>query len=243
MMKSRPASRRKIRAAELIAPSHLGLIPDGNRRWSKANSFSFASGYRNGIKKFISFSLWAKGFGIKTISVWALSTENIKMRSGAETRALYFLFSRAAKDKKLIDLLIKNNARLRVIGDLSLIPSNVRKAIHALEAKTVECRDFTINLLIGYGGREDILYALRGAQKGGSKIDEEEFQNRIMSASLPDLDLIIRTSGEHRLSGFLPWQASYSEIYFAKKYWPDFEKKDLKRAIEAFSQRDRRFGK
>lgn len=220
-------------------PSHIALIPDGNRRWSKGHSLSLMSGYKNGIEKFLSFSIWAKRMGVQTLTVWALSTENAKKRSKLEIATLYGLYMKAANDPKILSLLLKNNARIRFIGNLRMIPANLRRALLKLESKTRACTDLTINMLIGYGGRDDILYA---ASRAGSS-SEKEFGKRIRTASIPDVDLIIRTSGEHRLSGFLPWQTDYSEIYFSRKFWPDFQRRDLKRAVDSYAARERRFGK
>ena len=226
-----------------IVPAHLALIPDGNRRWAKSNRISLINGYQNGIKKFISFGIWAKRMGVKTLSVWALSTENIANRSGAELGILYALYQKAAVDPEIFKVLSENNARIRVIGDMSRVPRKVREALASLERRTAAYRDFTINLLIGYGGREDILYGARNGERLGAGLDQKSFGSMIRSADIPDVDLVIRTSGEHRLSGFLPWQSSYSELYFSRKYWPDFERRDLSRAIRSYASRDRRLGK
>lgn len=224
----------------LRAPAHLALIPDGNRRWSRNHRFSLVRGYKSGIEKFMSFSMWAKEFGVKTLTVWMLSTENIKSRSSMELKTLYHLYIMWARDKKTIDMLLENGARIKVIGNLGLVPKGVRDALRYIETSTKRCEDFTINLLVGYGGKDDLMYAFRNAGKG---VDSADFGKRIRTSSLPDVDLIIRTSGEHRLSGFLPWQSDYSELYFARKYWPDIKREDLRRAINSFSARERRFGR
>lgn len=237
---------KKSNARAGSVPSHVALIPDGNRRWSGLHKFALFRGYDNGVKKFIDFSVWAKGFGIKTLTVWALSTENIKSRSKAELAALYGLYVRTAKDPKILEKLRSNGAKVNVIGNLGMLPTRVAKALRYLEKRTEAYKDFTINLLIGYGGRDDLLYAFRGLNgtAGSSVSVNEDFVRRhIRTASVPDVDLIIRTSGEMRLSGFLPWQSDYSELYFAKKYWPDFERKDLVKALRVFAQRQRRFGR
>ncbi len=225
-------------ASKVKVPSHIALIPDGNRRWSRTQGLSIMSGYKNGVSKFISFSLWAKAFGVNTLTVWALSTENIRNRSRLELNTLYAIYMKAARDPKLFALLVKNRARIRFVGNLKLIPVSLRKALLDLERRTKQYGDLTINLLIGYGGRDDLVYA---ATRGATS--EEAFSKKIRTSTIPDVDLIIRTSGEHRLSGFLPWQTDYSEIYFSRKFWPDFQRRDLKRAIESYTARERRFGK
>ena len=229
-------------------PSHLALIPDGNRRWAKDNRFKILTGYQKGVTKFIDFSIWAKGFGVKTLTVWALSTENIKNRSRGEINALYGLYIKAAQDPKILESLQRNHARIKFIGNMHLLPKRVRTALESIERKTRNYKELTINMLIGYGGRDDIMYAFKRLRSYALRgkvgaIDESIVNANILSSSIPDVDLIIRTSGEMRLSGFLPWQSDYSELYFAKKYWPDFGKSDLKKALEVFSERKRRFGK
>lgn len=225
-------------------PGHVALIPDGNRRWSNAHKFAIFEGYDKGVKKFIEFSLWAKSFGVKTLTVWALSTENIMSRSSFELNTLYKLYVQAATDPEILDDLKRNNARIRVVGNMRLIPERVRRALMSLENKTKMYKDFTINLMIGYGGRDDVLHAIRSLSGTGSgRITEDKVGGHIRSSGVPSVDLLIRTSGEQRLSGFLPWQTSYSELYFAKKYWPDFKKSDLKKALVEFSERQRRYGK
>lgn len=229
-------------------PEHLALIPDGNRRWSSSHRLEIFNGYQKGVKKFIDFSIWAKEFGVKTLTVWALSTENIKNRSKAEISVLYRLYVNAARDPKILEKLRSNRARIRVIGNPNLLPKKVKEALQSLERKTMAYKDFTINLLIGYGGRDDMLHAFRkvynhALQGKISSITESVVMENMRTASLPDVDFIIRTSGEMRLSGFLPWQSDYSELYFAKKYWPDFDKSDLEKALKVFSSRQRRFGR
>lgn len=226
------------------APEHLAIIPDGNRRWSHENRLSLLHSYNLGIRKFIDVSIWAKELGVKTISVWALSTENIANRSGSELSTLYRLYGKAAKDPYILNLLKKNDARVRIIGDTKLLPPKLRVALRGLERKTQTHKSFSINILLGYGGREDILHAVKKmVRKHVKRFDYETIKKNLMTALLPDADMIIRTSGEMRLSGFLPWQGGYSELYFYPKYWPNFGKADLTKAIKSFSDRDRRFGK
>ena len=229
-------------------PNHVALIPDGNRRWAGLHRFALFRGYDKGVRKFIDFSIWAKGFGVKTLTVWALSTENIKNRSKIELSTLYNLYVRTATDPEILMKLRNNGAKVNVIGNLGLLPHRVIRALRSLERRTKTYKEFTINLLIGYGGRDDLLYAFRGLYsrvmlRRTPSISESAVRNSIRTASVPDVDLIIRTSGETRLSGFLPWQSDYSELYFTKKYWPDFEKKDLAKALRVFAQKQRRFGR
>lgn len=229
-------------------PRHIALIPDGNRRWSRLNRLRLLQGYSMGINKFIEFATWAKEYGVKTISVWALSTENLRNRTGAELRILYGLYIKAAKDPKILKRLIQNRARLKIIGDRSSLPRNLRVALADIERKTRNYKELTINLLLNYGGREDIVHSVQEMASDVKrnrkiKVNEEYVKEHLRTSALPDVDLVVRTSGEMRLSGLLPWQAAYSELYFAKKYWPDFDKEDFRKAIGTFSRRQRRFGK
>lgn len=225
-------------------PRHVALIPDGNRRWSKIHRLGLLSAYDQGIKKFIKVAEWSKEFGVKTITVWALSTENLTNRTKTELRILFGLYTKAARDKSILKMLQDNQTRFRILGDLSVLPKKLRDALINLEHKTRMYNDMTVNMLINYGGQEDLLYAAKYLQKHAkNKASPEEVREHLRTAELPDVDLVVRTSGEMRLSGLLPWQTAYSELYFEKKFWPDFGKQDLKRALETFSRRQRRFGK
>ncbi len=232
----------------LLTPSHIALIPDGNRRWAKINKLHILDGYSIGIKRFGEFARWSREFGVKTLTVWALSTENLRNRSKLELKVLFGLYLKAATDKNYLKDLKENKARLRVIGDMSSLPKKLRDALMDLERQTSMYKDLTINLLINYGGKEDLVYSVQQMSKElkhnkNAKIDEEFVREHLRSAILPDVDLIVRTSGEMRTSGLLPWQGSYSELYFSKKYWPDFGREDFRKAIQTFSQRQRRYGK
>ncbi len=226
------------------APEHLALIPDGNRRWAKKHGLRLQTVYLKGINKFIDFSKWSKEFGIKTITVWALSTENLSNRTALELKVLFYLYTKAAKDKKILQMLKDNGARLRVVGDLSTLPNKLKDALYTLERETARYQECTINMLINYGGKEDLMYSMAKLKSAGAKnINDKMVRENLRTASLPDVDLVLRTSGEQRVSGLLPWQAAYSELYFAKKYWPDFSRADLRRAIVSYAKRQRRFGK
>ena len=243
-------SAKQKSAAMHMVPAHIALIPDGNRRWSSAHKARLLDGYSLGIKKFIDFSVWLKSFGVKTLTVWALSLENINRRKNTELNVLYSLYIRAAYDKEILKKLDNCKARVKIIGMKELLPPKVREALESVEKRTSKYDKFTINLLVAYSGRADLVQAIKNTVASTSSyacaiadIQEDAIRRNLMTAELPDADLIIRTSGEKRLSGFLPWQSTYSELYFAKKCWPDFQKEDLRRALHEFSSRHRRFGK
>lgn len=226
-------------------PNTLALIPDGNRRWAKTNRLSLLKGYNQGVEKFVNFTEWCIQYGINNIVVWAFSTENFA-RSGFEKDALFNIYKRAANDKNILGKLHKNQVRVKVIGNKNLLPKDLRIALSSLENQTKQYKERVLNMLIGYGGKDDILHAVKMAMKNvknAAQVSESLFQKYLFSNTVPAVDFVIRTSGEHRLSGFMPWQTEYSELYFSKKLWPDFTKRDLQSALADYSKRQRRFGK
>lgn len=226
-------------------PKTLAIIPDGNRRWARAHRFSMLNGYNIGVKKFIQFSEWCIEYGVTNIAVWAFSTENFK-RTSTETNVLFGIYKRMANDGSILNMLQENQARFRVVGNKDLLPNDLKEALSRLESKTKNYKECVINMLVGYGGRDDILHAVKNAVKNvknAAMVSEETIQKYLISSIVPEVDLVIRTSGEKRLSGFMPWQTEYSELYFSKKLWPDFTKKDLRGALNDYGKRQRRFGK
>ena len=225
-------------------PYHLGIIPDGNRRWSKKSHLNLFRSYNMGIKKTVDCAIWAKELGIKVVTSWALSKENLNNRSSAELNTLFKLYTMAAYDKEMRKTIDRNNIRINVVGELNMLPAKVKKALKDLASYTVKNTGIIVNILICYSGKDDIMAALsKSSTKHGVNVRESYFKKKMVSRSIPDLDLIIRTSGEMRLSGFLPLQSTYAELYFTDKYWPEVQKKDLEDAVAEFSSRKRRFGK
>jgi tritrans,polycis-undecaprenyl-diphosphate synthase [geranylgeranyl-diphosphate specific] len=227
-------------------PAALGLIPDGNRRWARSHSLDFFSGYKMGVEKFIDFAEWCKDYGVKNITVWAFSTENFK-RPSPERRALFGIYKKVAADKEIIGRLHDNKTRFNVVGERSMLPRDLNAALKKVEIETGAYKDRVINMLIAYGGKDDILHAARmlvrdAVRRGIRDINEALFRNYMISRTVPDIDLVIRTSGEERLSGFMPRQSVYSELYFSKKLWPDFTRRDLELALAEYGKRQRRFG-
>ena len=227
-------------------PKTLALIPDGNRRWAKQHHLTIFNGYSNGVKRFLEFSRWGKEYGINSVTVWMLSTENLS-RPKYELDTLFRIYKKMTTDKKLIAELHKTGTRIHVVGRKNMLPKDLAESLTKLEADTKDHKERVINMLLVYGGKDDILSAARKAvsefmSKSTAKF-EDLFERSLISYGVPNIDLIIRTSGEQRLSGFMPWQTNYSELYFSKKLWPDFTKNDLKRAISDYSKRQRRFGK
>lgn len=227
---------------------HVAIIPDGNRRWATKKGISKQEGYEIGIRKLGYVLKWCRDMDIRMVSLWGFSTENF-MRDSAELSMLFDTFN----DKLTLALArkaenAKYGVRVRFIGRPDYFPAEIRKKIKALEDETSKYSKYQVNLFFGYGGRNEILDAANRIAhdvKAGrrSRVDAKAFEKYLYTSGIPDPDMIIRTSGEQRLSGFLPWQAAYTELYFSKKLWPDFQKKDFARAVKWFLARKRRFGK
>ena len=213
---------------------HLAVIMDGNGRWAKARRLPRLMGHRAGADALDRVMHWCKEAGIEYLTVYAFSTENWK-RSKDEVSGLMKLLSHFihAKEKELV----ANGVRFRVIGRREDLSKKLQKEISALEEKTAGGA-FTLVVALSYGSRDEIV---RAAMKFKGST-EEEFAACLDTAGMPDPDLIIRTSGELRLSNFLMWQAAYSEFYFTDKYWPDFDKAEFDKALASFAKRERRMG-
>ncbi len=226
-------------------PRTLALIPDGNRRWAASHRLSILNGYDNGVKKFIDFSEWCLSYGINNIAVWAFSTENFA-RSNREVNTLFRIYRRVAKDRDILDRLHRNRTRLSMVGNMSLLPKDLLSALRNVEEETKCYKERVINMLVSYGGKDDIMHAVReiaGKARRYRDVTEDLFGRHLLTSGLPEIDFLIRTSGEQRLSGFMPWQTSYSELYFSDKLWPDFTREDLHAALSEYSARQRRFGR
>ncbi len=225
---------------------HLGIIMDGNRRWAKENGLQALKGHRKGAKNIKNIVRYCKNRGIAVLSLYAFSVENWD-RSEKEVSFLMDLFDLYLT--KEIKELHEWGVKLRVIGQGERLPASLREKIKEAENLTEGNTGLILVLAISYGGRDEIVQAANKVLKlclreGLPEIITEDLLSCCLyTAGLPDPDLIIRTSGEQRLSGFLLWQSAYSELYFTKKYWPDFSEEDLDEALAEYSRRQRRFGK
>ncbi len=221
---------------------HLGIIMDGNRRWAKKRGLPTLEGHKKGYEKIKEAGKWCLEEGIDILTVYAFSTENWN-RSKEEIGYLMKLLKRAfTKD---IDFFLKEDIKLKVIGRKEELSKDLQEVIKNAEEKTSGCNSGLLNIAINYGGRAEIIDAVKNIIKKDSSpenITEELISSNIYTSGLPDVDLIIRTSGEQRLSGFLLWQSYYSELYFPKVNWPGFSRDDLNEAIDWFTGRNRRFG-
>ena len=232
-------------------PEHIAVILDGNRRWALKHSLNPWMGHRQGAEKVEELLDWCLEMGVKSVTLYAFSTENFR-RSPKEVEEIMKIAEEKLR-KILTDKRIhENNVKVKIIGRKSLLPKSLRKLADEVEESTKNYNKHFLNIALAYGGRAEIVDAARKiaerVEKGeieSKQIDEKLFEKFLYTAHLPkqDPDLIIRTSGEERLSGFLLWQSAYSELCFLDIYWPEFRKIDLLRAIRTFQKRKRRFGK
>ena len=227
-------------------PKHIAIIMDGNGRWAEKRSLNRIAGHRMGIKRAKEIIRACRELGIEVLTLYAFSTENWN-RPRREISTLMSLLKRflSAEGKTLV----KNNIRLNAIGSLEDLPGDVRDVLNEVMQQSRHNTGMVLNAALSYSGRNEILQAVknicRGVSAGSldpSLIDERLFSDHLYTAGLPDPDLLIRTSGEYRISNFLLWQTAYTELYITGTLWPDFTKKDLHRAIADYGKRERRFG-
>ncbi|WP_130891966.1 isoprenyl transferase [Fusobacterium ulcerans] len=220
-------------------PSHIAIIMDGNGRWAERRGLPRTLGHKEGAVALRKIITYAGEIGIKYLTVYAFSTENWR-RSKDEVDALMFLFKTYLKNEE--KNIMKNNVRFLVSGRKDGVSLPLLKAIKNLEDKSKDNTGLTLNIAFNYGGRAEIIDAVNSILKlKKDHIDEENFSKYLYS-DMPDPELLIRTSGELRISNFLLWQIAYSEIYITEALWPDFDEKELDKAIESYNGRDRRFG-
>lgn len=226
-------------------PNHIAIILDGNGRWAKKRGMPRSFGHVKGCENLEDICEVAKELGVKYLTVYAFSTENWK-RSKEEVDGLMKLFRNYLK--KCIKISQKNNMRVKVIGDITAFDSDIQESIEKLEDFSKNFTDLHFQIALNYGSRDEITRAVNRMledQKAGkleTPVSENTISGYLDTAGLPDPDLMIRTSGELRLSNYLLWQLAYSEFYFTDVPWPDFKKEELVKAIEKYNERDRRYG-
>jgi len=233
-------------------PHHVGVILDGNRRWAKANPdevgmTSSARGHKAGANKIVEFLGWCEEAQVQIVTLWLLSTENLN-RPQEELAPLLAIIG------ETVDALAATKRwRIKPVGALELLPQGLQKTLMTAATNSANYQGIEVNVAIGYGGRREIVdavkhYLSRESSQGHSladaaaKLSVDEIGNFLYTAGQPDPELVIRTSGEQRLSGFLLWQSAHSEFYFCEAYWPDFRRVDFLRALRAYALRHRRFG-
>ncbi len=227
-------------------PQHIAIILDGNGRWAKAKGMPRNYGHTAGARNVETVCQAAHDLGVKYVTMYAFSTENWNRPKG-EVEALMKLLESYLKN--CIKTADKNNMRVRVIGDTTRLSERFQERIRELEAASAKNDGLNLQIAINYGSRDEMTRAMRrmsedvaAGKRKPEEITESVFEEYLDTAGIPDPDLLIRTSGELRLSNFLLWQLAYSEFYFTDVPWPDFHKEELERAIEAYNKRDRRFG-
>ncbi|PZR54298.1 isoprenyl transferase [Xylanimonas oleitrophica] len=229
-------------------PRHVGVILDGNRRWAKSFGETAATGHRRGADKIAEFLGWAEPLGIEVVTLWMLSTDNLA-RSAAELGNLLEIIEDAVRE-----LADSGRWRLRVVGRPELLPESLAGALREAAERTEGIDGLQVNVAIGYGGRHEIADAVRSylreqAGNGATleelaeRIDVQDITDHLYTRGQPDPELVIRTSGEQRIGGFLMWQSAHSELYFCEAYWPDFRRVDFLRALRDFTRRERRLGR
>ena len=236
-------------------PAHVAIIPDGNRRWARSRNLPTLLGHKAGFDVAIKLFETALELGINVVTIWGFSTENWQ-RSADEVSYLMKLYEEyaLAQWRKLGD----RGVQVRLAGEIDRLPASLQKALHETVDRTKDNQQLVLNICLSYGGRNELLRAINKALgdhlgsgrrgdflRGGEEalLTEEEFSRYLDTAGLPDVDLIIRTSGEQRTSGYLPWQAAYAELYFTDVLFPDFSPVEFKKAVTWYAERQRRFGK
>ena len=226
-------------------PEHIAFIMDGNGRWAKKRALPRKFGHREGAKTFKKITRYCKDIGIKNVSFYAFSTENWK-RPADEVEAIIELFREYIVDARNY---IGEDVRVLFLGDKTIFDDDLQKKMNDLEEDTKDRREMTMLLAINYGGRDDIVHAskilaqkVKNGEINVDDINENMFQQYLYTLDVPDVDLLIRPSGEQRISNFLIWQSAYAEFYFTDILWPDFSPDDLNNAIIEFGNRSRRFG-
>ena len=228
-------------------PRHVGVILDGNRRWATSQGSASDVGHRAGAAKIVEFLGWCEEADVEVVTLWLLSTDNLS-RPDAELQALQSII-----EETVTGLAETGRWRIHPVGALDLLPDRTARLLKHAAESTAETDGILVNVAVGYGGRHEVVDAVRSlltehAKEGTSveeiaqMIDVEHIAEHLYTRGQPDPDLVIRTSGEQRLSGFLLWQSAHSEFYFCEAYWPDFRHVDFLRAMRAYAARQRRYG-
>lgn len=228
-------------------PRHVGIILDGNRRWASAQGSSSSAGHRAGAAKIVEFLGWCDDAGVEVVTLWLLSTDNLA-RPQAEVTSLTRIIETTVQN-----LVAERRWRLHPVGALDLLPDHTARVLKEAAEETHGIQGSLVNVAVGYGGRQEVVDAVRSlltehADQGTSLdelaalLDVDHISEHLYTKGQPDPDLVIRTSGEQRLSGFLLWQSAHSEFYFCEAYWPDFRHVDFLRALRAYADRHRRYG-
>lgn len=239
------AKKNTVAVTAQEVPVHVGVIMDGNGRWAKKRNLPRKFGHREGAKNFRAITRHAKAVGVKYITFYAFSTENWK-RPKDEVDSIMELFEKYLDEVRDF---VEENIRIRFIGDRSALSETLRRKMAAVEEDSKDFNAMTLVLAINYGGRDEICHSVqqiakmvKAGQIEPEEITQELIEKNLYTEEIPPLDLVIRPSGEQRLSNFMIWQAAYAEFYYTNILWPDFKNEDFDEAIKAYSERNRRFG-
>ena len=225
-----------------MVPHHIAIIMDGNRRWAREHRFDVLKGHSQGSNTLKEIAEHAQKIGVNYLTVFAFSTENWR-RPQREVNALIELMRRFLMQD--LESLISDNVRLRIIGDLAPFDRDLRALFEDAVKQTSTNTGLQLTVAINYGGKQDLMQAMQKMASENpdlKEISEEDLKSALQTSDLPEIDLLIRTGGEYRLSNFILWDSAYAELYFSEKYWPDFTGADLDEAIDNFANRQRRFG-
>lgn len=228
-------------------PRHVAVILDGNRRWAKALGSEPRVGHQAGADRILEFLEWSEESGVEVVTLWMLSTENLA-RDEEELRQLLGIITSTVES-----LARKQRWKLSLVGDLELLPEDSARKLRHAAGRTADLSGMVVNIAVSYGGRRELVDAVRellveadetgvSLQELASGLSDDDITSHLYTRGQPDPDLVIRTSGEQRLSGFMMWQAAHSEFYFCEAYWPDFRRVDFLRALRSYAQRERRRG-
>lgn len=220
-------------------PKHIAMIMDGNGRWAKERGLNRTSGHEEGAKTVRKMTQYCSDIGIKYLTLYAFSTENWE-RPKLEVEFLMKLLERYLK--KELEVYLKNNIKFKAIGDLNRFSKSLQKTISDTEIKTSNCTGLTQVLALNYGSKNEIIRAIKKLNEQNLEVNESNLESCLDTAGMGDVDILIRTSGEIRLSNYLLWQNAYAEMFFTQTLWPDFSVKELDDIIEDFNKRQRRFG-
>ena len=223
-------------------PEHVVIIPDGNRRWAKKHGLAPVEGHKRGLDTALSVIRGSRDLGVRVLTLWGFSTENWERpkREVSYLMQIYALFF-----KKHFEELVREGVRFHWMGRRDRVPAALRKLLENIEKQTAKNTNYILNICIDYGGRDELVRTFRKLLSMGIKpkqVDENLITSNLETAGLPDPDLLIRTSGEMRTSGIMPWQTAYTELFFSRLFFPDFNLAELKRAIGDYARRQRRFG-
>ena len=240
------AAEKKTNQPGDTVPRHIAIILDGNGRWARRRGLPRTAGHAAGSENFRKIATYCKDIGVEYLTVYAFSTENWK-RPEDEVRTIMRLLRRYLNEA--IDTMERDKIRMKIFGDVAGLPQELQELVRKTDEISKRYQGFQANICLNYGGRDEIVHAARryaedyAAGRTQEELSEEQFGGYLYSAGIPDPDLLIRPGGEQRISNFLLWQCAYAEFYFSDVLWPDFGTDELDKAIAAFRQRDRRFGK